>query len=465
MERKHKLLIVGGGPAGMMAAIAAAQHGVPVTLIDENPRLGGQIYRQLPTSFAINEQRHVPADQRRGGELIREVERHNVQVLTDTIVWGAFCDKRIAISYEGESYELEADALVFATGTYERVVPFPGWTLPGVITTGGTQRLLKNQGILPGARIIIAGSGPLQLIVANQLHKAGATVLAVIEASRLSYLELWRYVPAFWGHWDILQQAIGSIMNLSKAGIPYLRGHALVAAEGKDHVESAVVKQVDDTWTPVDGSEHTFDVDTVCTGFGFLSAYELPALAKCRLTYSKQYQAWIPWHDRNQQTSEPGIFVAGDCAGVEGVSTAMAQGRLAGIMAARYLGYCSNKHADHLSSSIRRRLSSLLRLRRALDEIFAVHPGIYTVLDEDTLICRCEEVSYATIRDGIVNDSLSVLNALKLQTRAGMGLCQGKFCGNSVSACIHLHTGTPLDLLTPFTPRPPIRPIPISSLV
>ncbi len=457
------VLIVGAGPAGMAAAIEAGRAGAEVFLLDESPRPGGQIYRQLHEGFRVTHPAALGHDYQRGQELLREfgTVSDRVRFLDEAVAWDVTPGREVDFLRHGASYSIRAQQLVIAVGAYDRPVPFPGWTLPGVMTAGGAQRLVKTQRILPGERILLAGTGPLQLALANQIVDAGGTVAAIAEAGSLS--GWWNLARGAWGQWALIRDAWRYWSGIRKAGIPLWREHILVEARGDGCVEEAVLARVDSEWRPLPGSERTIVVDTVCVGYGFTPSVELTRLAGCEHRYDLLVGGWIPVRGEDMATTTAGVYAAGDCAGVAGSLVAIEQGRIAGAGAAAALGRLSPEEARRRTGPSRQRLIGLQRLRDALDEVSRPRPGLFELAHDDTVVCRCEDITLGEIKTALA-DGLSDLNEIKRMTRAGMGNCQGRMCGPAMQEILARATGlSPADLGA-LHPRPPIRPIPIAAL-
>lgn len=465
--REVELAIIGAGPAGICAAIEAAKSNVPVTVIDENLRPGGQIYRRLTDSFVVTDENKLGKDYIRGTKLIGELERYSpkIELTEDAPVWGIFADKEIAFMHEGENEELKPQKLILAEGAYDRPMPFPGWTLPGVFAAGGALRMVKTERVLPGKRILLAGTGPLQLVLATQLMQAGAEVVSVLEAATSTVV--WKYFPRFWGQWELLKDGLHYLWQLRRGKIPYLTSHAIVEARGDQEVKEAVYVRVDKDGEPIPGTEKTVEVDTICAGYGLIPATRLSRLCGCEHKYEPCLGAWVPSHNENMETTLPGVFVAGDGAGIGGALVAMEEGRLAAIKACQQLGYITQDEARHRSLPIFKKLKGLRRFESALNEIFSIQKGLFTRITDDTIICRCEEVTAGEIRetiaDFIAKEEISI-QEIKRLTRAGMGNCQGRMCESTIAQMISIETKRPVAEMEWFTPRPPVKPIPLGSL-
>ena len=461
-QRDRQLVIVGGGPAGMAAAIAARQAGVDeVTVIDERAKLGGQIYKQFGTGWKVLRPELLGKDYVRGRKLIDAAEASGAEFLHDSVVWGIW-DDRVALYEEGkEAGIIKAGKIILATGAYDRPVVFPGWTLPGVMTAGGAQSLIKTQKVIPGKRILMAGSGPLILAFSAQLHQYGANVVTVCEAAAFpspsSALRLLRAAP---GNLGLLSDGLRYMAYLAGKRVPFLYAHMVVRAEGEGEVQRAVIAKVDHDWRPIPGTERVLEVDTVCIGYGFFPSVELSRLCGCEHVYDENLGGHIPVRDEWMRTTVSGVLAAGDGTGVAGSLVAIEEGTLAGIAAAMELEKIGRVEAERRAAPIRRRLAVLERFRHALNQTYAVGGGVYALATPDTLVCRCEEVTVAEILDSIVAES-SDPNSVKSVTRAGMGNCQGRNCQRHIAALVAHRAGKSVEQVPMFTARPPVKPVPI----
>lgn len=458
-----ELAVVGAGPAGLAAAVAAAQAGGDVTVVDEYPAPGGQYLKARSAAGRSP----LPDAQRQGQALLQELARLKINLRRQTLVWGlAGTDhpagrQQLALAGPGGPDELLAQVVVFATGARELVVPFPGWTLPGVMAAGAAQLLVKGSGVLPGRRVLLAGSGPLLLAVAHELAGRGAEVVAVLEASRPA---AWvRYSPAVWGNWDRLAEGWTYLHSLRRKKIPYRLGWTVTEALGSGILEQVVASRLDGSGRPVTGSREKFDVDTLCLSFGFVANTELAQLAGCHHDFEPDRGGWVPRLAENLETSLPNLFVAGEAAGIAGAGSALVTGRLAGLAAAERLG---RRTAAELAPELARLARQFRRQRRfgtMLNRLFRPLPGLAGLVTDQTTVCRCQEVSAGEVRAAIAAGA-DTLDALKIWTRVGQGHCQGRVCGPVLAWLMAGQVGCSERQAGLFQVRPPLKPVSLGML-
>ncbi|MGD9146990.1 MAG: FAD-dependent oxidoreductase [Anaerolineae bacterium] len=336
-----EIAVVGAGPAGLAAAIEAARAGAQVTLLDENSRPGGQLFKQIHKFFGSKEHGAGIRGVQIGEDLLAEASEAGVEIRLDTVVYGLFADMRLGLVCGDHSEDLQASNVILATGANERPLAFPGWTLPGVMGAGAIQTLINIHRTLPGRRVLMVGAGNVGLIVSYQILQAGAKVVAIIDA-----------LPEIGGYGV-------HASKVRRAGVPILTETTILEATGKESVERVTIAQVDADWQPLPGTEQTLDVDTIGLAVGLSPLAELAWIAGCKFTHVAELGGWIPVHNKDMQTSLPGLYVAGDAAGIEEASTAMEQGRLAGLAAAQALGHLPPEQAERKKAEVRQRLDSL----------------------------------------------------------------------------------------------------------
>ena len=366
-----ELLVIGGGPAGLSGARAAALAGCAVTLLDERPHLGGQYYKQLAPSHEFKRPAAMDRQFAAGRDLIAEVRRLGVTIHEQALVWGAFSEREVCALVGGRAAVFRPQALLIAAGAYERAVAFPGWTLPGVMSTGAAQTLLRSYRVAPGARIVVGGNGPLNFQVAAEMTAAGANVVAVVEAAPGPGLRTAPAALAGFRHTPHLMVAGASYLRrLRRAGVAVHYRHALIEAHGEDRVGTVAIAPLDAAGTPVARRRRDIEADAVCVGFGFLPANEATRMLGCRHSYDPARSSLVIEKDVNGQTTVPRVYVAGDCGGMGGAWAAVEEGCIAACQAARALG---RELPDELAAELprrRRRLASHRRFQSALWRLF-----------------------------------------------------------------------------------------------
>ncbi len=409
------VLIIGAGPAGLAAALAAAPSGARITVIDDNNAPGGQIWRDGPSAA-------LPAAALRLREAVARCA--NVQLFCGTRVISAMGRNALLLENANSGWSQHFDTLILCTGGRELLLPFPGWTLPGVTGAGGLQALIKAGLPVRGERIVIAGSGPLLLAAAASARKAGARVLRVAEQASLGS------VAAFAA--QLVRWPSKALQALTLADRSYRAGTQLVAALGQQQVESVQLRQ--------SGRTSTLACDRVASGFGLVPNTQLGQLLGCALNTAPGGLSALKV-DAMQATSVPGIFAAGECTGFGGAERALAQGKIAGLAAV---------NETRAAQTVWPERTRWETFAGQLHRHFALDPGLRHMPQADTLVCRCEDVSHASLT------RCSGWSDAKLHHRCGMGACQGRVCGAATQF---------LYGWTPPVPRPPMSPARISTLL
>ena len=451
------VLVIGAGPAGLAAAAECADGGLRVLLADENQRPGGQIDRRRfldPKEAAARTAR--AADRAAGGERLLPA---GVEHRPETVCHGFDDEGRAVLSRGGELFHAAASRVVLATGAVEKVLPLPGWTLPGVMTAGAAQTFLKGSGLFPYRKVLVAGSGPLLLAVAAQLVRAGVTVVEVAEAAgprRLAPQDPVRALTAP----RLLAQGAGYGARLLRAGVPVRTGTGVRAVEGDGRVTGARLGRLRDDWSFADGPGRYVECDAVLLNHGFTSSTELAAQRGARIEWDERRQTWRPVRDAAFRTTVTGVHAVGDCAGVGGVEVAVLEGRLAGTVIATEL---TGRAPDRRRVARRRgQLRRLETFRGVLDRLFEPQAGAASWPGPSCQLCRCQEVPRADADEALAHGAAD-LHALKLWTRAGMGACQGRICAPGLSLLLAAEGHGP-SRSAPPSARFPVRPLPLGAL-
>lgn len=452
------LTIVGAGPAGLAAAGRALEHGLTVTLLDDNSLPGGQYFRQPPHALRRGAHTRHDAEHRRAEALFKALTHRRLRYLSDAVVWDAPEPDVLAFARGRDSGRVRAAATILAAGAVERAVPFPGWTLPGVMTAGGVQNLIKSQRMLPGRRFLVAGNGPLLLVVADSILRAGGTVVEVVESASPS--GVWRLLPRLASAPDLLRRGLGYRARLLRAHVPLRSGATIVEARGDDEVREAVVAPIDAAGRVDRSRVRSIAVDTVVAGFGLVPSVELARLVGCRLRWEAGRGGFIPERSADLETTVPGVFAVGDGAGIGGAEVALAEGALAGLLAARRFGRGSERDVTRL----RARLARLHRVRDAIAALWTPPASFLALMTPDTIVCRCEDVTAGDLAS-VIDDGDPGVEPVKTTTRVTMGRCQGRNCLATVAELIARARGvSPAEVERPRA-RPPARPIVLGDLL
>jgi NADPH-dependent 2,4-dienoyl-CoA reductase/sulfur reductase-like enzyme len=452
----HDLAVIGGGPAGMAAAVTAAELGLDTVLLDEQRAPGGQIYRNIEQLERNGDLDRLGEEYRRGAELARAFHASGAAYRPDSVIWQTSPDGRIGLTGPDGARVIHARRIVLATGAMERPVAIPGWTLPGVMGVGAAQTLLKASGIAPDVPVVIAGSGPLIYLVATQLARAGCSISALLittPASRIASA-LKELPRALLSGRDLLK-GIGWMNEVRRLGIPVTNSVSRLRVEGKDQAEAVSYE--------ADGARHRVAAGLVLLHEGVIPNIQLSLSTRCRHLWDEMQASWRPETDEWGATSEDRIAVAGDGAGILGAQAAENLGRLAGMDAAFRLGRLSQAERDRRAKPERAELARHSRIRPLLDRLFQPMPDSLAPSDPDTIVCRCEEVTVAALRKAVQLGGEDP-NRAKIFTRCGMGPCQGRMCGPTVSALIARETGRSIQDVGAYRIRVPVRPIPLVAL-
>ena len=444
-------VIVGAGPAGVRAAQALVAHGLRPVVVDEAPRWGGQIYRQPPEGFTR------PKEALYGFEAGRADALHGamagildkVDYRPDTLVWSAEGGK-LDLLCNGAMSTLAYSHLIVATGAADRVLPFPGWTLPGVYTLGAAQVALKFQGCAIGSRVVFAGTGPLLYLVAYQYAKAGAAVAAVLDTA--SFADKAAAVPAMLRQPALLAKGMYYLGWLRAHGVAVHQGVELAAAEGGERVQAM-------RWRK-SGREYAVACDAVGFGYALRSETQLADLLGCRFAYDELQRGALPERDAAGRSSVAGVYLAGDGAGIMGADAA----EWAGERAALALLADNGQQVDASRALwLENRLARVAGFRRGLERAFPFPAGWAAAAPDDLVVCRCEEITAGELRRCVADTGAREMNRLKALTRVGMGRCQGRTCGVAAAEILAQACVAQPDAVGRLRGQAPIKPLPFSA--
>jgi NADPH-dependent 2,4-dienoyl-CoA reductase/sulfur reductase-like enzyme len=450
------LLIVGAGPAGMAAAVTAQRHGLEAHVVDEQPAPGGQIWRSVETAPAAFARGILGAAYQEGRAAAEAFRSCGAGYEPGTQLWQIEPGFRGRLTRDGEARTLVAKAVVLATGAQERAVPFPGWTLPGVLTVGAAQILLKSAGEIPVGPVWIAGSGPLPLLYLVQLARAGGKVAGYLDTTPPGqWRRALRHLPGALRAAGDLYKGLGWMAALRRSGVPIVRHGVAVEAIGHGRLEALRFNTPHRT-----GAE--FAVRTLLVHEGVIPSIHAALSLGCAMDWNQEQDCYVPRLDGWGESSQNNVFIAGDGAGIAGARAAQLRGELAALRVAVKLGRLSEATAALEARPIRRRLVRELALRPFLDALYKPRAEVFAPKDE-TIVCRCEEITAREIRELAVAGQPGP-NQIKTFTRAGMGPCQGRLCGYTVTRILAETQQRPVAEVGFFHVRPPLKPVTLGEL-
>lgn len=462
LAESYDLVVVGAGPAGLSAAARAAELGVDVLLVDENPTPGGQIYRAITTT-PIGDRDVLGADYWRGADIVARFERSLASYAARCTLWSVGPDEtasegeafEIGLSLDGRARLIGARQLILATGAQERPFPIPGWTLPGVMTAGAAQIALKSAAIVPAGRTVIAGCGPLLYLLAGQLAAAGTEIVAVLDTTpRGNWLKAAAALPDFLRS-PYLAKGL-KLMAKARRQLRFVGGVTGLAAEGDGRLAAVRVGR--------GSASETITCDTLLLHQGVIPSVNLANAAGCAHDFDVIQHCWVPRLDPWLVSSVAGIAIAGDGAGIGGVESAALRGEIAALDAARRLGRIDAGERDRQATPVRTELARALRGRRFLDLLYKPAPQFLAPPADETIICRCEEVTAGQVRDAATRLGVTGPNQMKAFLRCGMGPCQGRLCGPTVVELIAQANGTTPAEVGYYRLRPPVKPVTLAEL-
>ncbi|MDA2981856.1 MAG: FAD-dependent oxidoreductase [Actinomycetota bacterium] len=448
------VLVIGGGPAGLSVAAKLGSAGKQVLLIDERKASGGQYFKQPASDFEISEEK-LDSQYRKGKALIRKFEASGAKSIFNMKIWGVFGPEKILGYDSSNCYVITPKHVVIATGAFERGLVFPGWTLPGVLTTGAGQSLLRSYQVSPGNRVAIAGNGPLNMQLAAELIRAGVDVAALAESAKLFKLKnLILGGLLFLRSPKLALTGVGYLFTIAKAKTKILPGYVVARVDGEAAVETVEFKRLDKS------NSRTFNIDAITIGYGFIPSNEIARLLGCAHEVDDRWKYLGAKKTLSGSTSVPNVWIAGDGSGINGAQVAQSSGTLLAhaLLAQDDAQKSLSDRVSKLVSYIQ--LRNQLGFQKVLRKIFSAPVLIDELAEEDTVVCRCLSISYAQVKAGISEDTLSA-GASKRISRVGMGRCQGRYCSPVIQKLISENSGYDISERSGFAPQIPIKPVEI----
>jgi len=445
-------VIVGAGPAGVRAAQTLVRHGLHPVVIDESAAWGGQIYRRQPKEFKRSAQQLYGFEAARAESIHQAMSEIQGQIdyRPDTLVWNAE-DRQLDTLHAGVTSVTPYTHLIIATGATDLVLPFEGWTLPGVYSLGGAQVSLKFQACAIGQRVVFMGTGPLLYLVAYQYARAGAQVVAVLDTASL--VDQITATPRLLNKPALFAKGVYYVAWLRTHGVPIYRSIQPIAARGEGRVTSV-------TWRDKQG-EHTLDCDAIGFGYGLRSETQLADILGVKFQYDQAQRASIPIRDEAGRSSIAGVYLAGDGASIMGAEASELAGELAALtlledVDKQYLSPAAHQHLKSLKS----RLAHISQFRSGLERAFPFPAHWAKQITNEVIICRCEQITAGEIRKAVTELNALDLNRVKALTRVGMGRCQARMCAAAAAEIVAACAGIQINSVSRLRGQAPIKPIP-----
>ncbi|NHI00415.1 NAD(P)/FAD-dependent oxidoreductase [Oceanimonas sp. MB9] len=447
------LVIIGAGPAGLAAATEADDHGLEVVVLDEQWQPGGQIYRALE-STPLQDRSVLGEDYWAGESLIRGFRDSGAEFRPGSTVWRIDRDGTVCYRQQDRVAQVQGRALLVASGAMERSVPFTGWQLPGVMTAGAGQILLKSAGI-SAQDVVLAGAGPLLSLLAWQYVRAGVRPAAVVDLTpRINYLRALRQLPSAVAGWRYLKKGLALQAEVRRAGVPWLDGCSQLAAEGCQRLQAVTFSHR--------GQTRRLDTEHLMTHFGVIPNTNLLASVGADLHWDDSQHCWRPVRADGFRTTVPGIYAVGDGQGIFGARSAALSGALAVRQCLREFHWLDSVD-EARDRQLMRDYQDDARVRPFLETLFLPPFDQLLTLDDEVVVCRCEEVTVAELKQACEAGARGV-NQLKTYTRCGMGPCQGRQCGNAVSLLQARWLGEPVSQVGYYHARSPVVPVTFGEL-
>ena len=450
----HDVIVIGAGPAGLAASACMAEMGLNVLTLDEQTRIGGQIYRNMEAS-PPHRRDLLGEDYTEGLPLARRFRKSGAAYENGATVWQAEPDGTLCYSRKGQSAQVKANYIIVATGAMERPMPIPGWTLPGVMGAGAANNLFKEAGLNPSGGVVLAGSGPLLLLEASLLAKKGVPVAAFLETTPvIPPAPAIPAAPKALMRTDFLWKGVAMLRDIKKAGIPHYKGVTQIRALGRDRVEAVEAIRGD--------KRLRIETDMLLLHFGVIPNTHIFRQIGCKMVWKADQRYWHPQCDAWGHTNCERIFAAGDGAAVAGALAAQYKGELAALEVAHCLGIIPAYERDALAEPVKKQLKHDHWPRPLVDAIYAPRTEQIT-FDNSTVVCRCENVTVGDLRK-VVKEGVRELNELKVVTRAGMGPCQGRMCGPAQAEVIAAELDLSPDRAGRLNIRPPLKPVSLAEI-
>ena len=459
-NKAYDIAIIGGGFSGLVAAGILKDHDLDILIIDETNRLGGQYLKTHPI-HSDTETKHSSL-QEIISQQAENIENHRVRIMTHTRVLEINDRRHMLLEYDlKEMFSLTPEIILVASGAREKFIPFKGWTLPGVISTGAVQMLIKGSGVIPAEDMIIGGSGLFLYTVAADVIHCGGKVSNIFDENAVT--RKMGFVKHFIAHREKLKEGLGQAMRILFSPTRMRHRYRIVEARGANKLEEISVARVDGTGAVIPDSEKVYPCDCLAVGNGFAANIELGVLAGCHPEYDPDKGGWTIATDENLETNIPGIFAAGEIIGIGGALKSATEGKLAALSILHKLGKISGSQYQDETRSLRKERTRHLRFGTAFNAMTQMTSEKINSISDDTILCRCEDITMGQVKEAIASGCRTPV-AVKRAIRTGMGICQGRICTPVLYEIISAFTRTPVNELKPLSVRGPVKAVPLEVL-
>jgi len=454
------VVVVGSGIAGIAAAGKMADSHLRTLLLDENPHTGGQILRSLPKTMKAGVTPRFDPWIKVGQAIMDHLKDKKITLMNQAKVLGIDDERGLLIEEKGgKTAEVKPRAILFATGARERFLPFKGWTLPGVFSTGAVQILMKSAGVLPAGEILIGGAGLFLFTVAYEFERNRGRVLAVLEQG--SVLRKMPSLNLLFSHIPKFAEGSRYVGRLILSRVPVRHGTTIVEARGEKILQEVVTARVDRHGLLIQGSEKAYTTPALAVGYGFVPNIELPQVAGCGLTYDGALGGWIVKVTNDLETTKENIFAAGEITGIGGARKSLIEGYISATSILQKLGKGVEKPS---LSRLKEERRKHLCFGRYFNALYKVPDHAVASIADEAVVCRCEDLTMGDIRKAI-SEGHDTPGAIKRALRVGMGNCQGRTCGPMLHDILSLYARKPGREIPPFSVRTPVKPVPMSTLL
>ncbi|MCK5509895.1 MAG: FAD-dependent oxidoreductase [Desulfobacterales bacterium] len=452
MKAQYHVIIVGSGFAGLSAAQMLAGQGLDILVIDESVLPGGQLLRKTPFKPSYFPNFEPDRMKSKGFDLIRAINKTSgIDWLFQAQVLGIFKNRRLLVHTQNiktpggkgleKVLEIRAEYLILATGARERYLPFKGWTLPGVMSLGSAQILMKSYGVLPARNTLIAGTSPLMMVLASEILGNRGEVTALMDEN--SMIKKLAFLPLIQHHWPKLMEGALYTARMLFNRVPMLQRYRVIEARGKKGFESAIMAKITPEGDVISGTNAEFLAGALIFGYGFVPNIELPVQAGCDLEYHENKGGWVVKVDETLESSSQSVYAVGEITGIAGAKKSFIQGKLAALSILKKMEKTDARNRKKEIQTLISLDHQQVKYASFLNHLCQVPKSSYAVIPDEIMICRCEEITMGTIKENI-RKGFDTIGSLKKSTRCGMGRCQGRICGPVI-----------FDIITALTQKSP----------